>query len=73
MTMVSPSATRILALTSFLRMVGTPFTSLVKSGSSLVTMTSMITWLSGVICGVTSRDNTASAKAVVVAPLELAS
>ncbi|MNO03653.1 hypothetical protein D3C81_2244210 [compost metagenome] len=67
--MVSPSVTRTLALTSFLRIGGTLFSALTKSGSSLVTLTSMITLPSGVICGVTSSDSDASRKAIEVAPL----
>ncbi|MNT96491.1 hypothetical protein D3C72_2385980 [compost metagenome] len=73
MTTVSPSLTSTLALTSFLLMGGTPFRALAKSGASLVTFTSMMMRLSGVICGVTSSDSAASLKEVLVAPLELAS
>ncbi|MNN81575.1 hypothetical protein D3C81_1984140 [compost metagenome] len=73
MTMVSPSAASTLALTSFLSIGGTPLTALEKSGASLVTLTSITTRLSGVICGVTSRASAASLNEVVVAPLELAS
>jgi hypothetical protein len=73
MTMVSPSLTRILAFTSFLLIGGTPFSARSKSGASLVTFTSTMIRLSGVICGVTSRDSAASLNEVLVAPLELAS
>ncbi|MCY1551027.1 hypothetical protein D9M68_873260 [compost metagenome] len=73
--MVSPSATRTLALTSFLLIAGTPPVDAVteKSGASLVTLTSIMMRLSGVICGVTSNDKAASLNEVLVAPLELAS
>ncbi|MNJ79785.1 hypothetical protein D3C77_779210 [compost metagenome] len=54
-------------------MGGTPFRALAKSGASLVTFTSMMMRLSGVICGVTSSDSAASLNEVEVAPLELAS
>ncbi|MNN26381.1 hypothetical protein D3C81_1398840 [compost metagenome] len=62
-----------MAFTSFLLIGGTPFSWLAKSGASLLTFTSMMMRLSGVICGVTSSDSDASLNDTDVAPLELAS
>ncbi|MNZ86827.1 hypothetical protein D3C78_1056650 [compost metagenome] len=71
MTIVSPSVTSTLALTSFLLIAGWPATEFPKSGSSLVTLTSMITRLSGVICGVTSSERAASFHSTFVWPSAL--